>query len=905
MRIEEKVMRGIADFVIKRYKLIPFIAVALFILSIIAAFNIDMKTEMKDMLPDDNPQIQSYIEIYDEFQGGSLILITVEGNDKKQMIDCAEDFVKETRSREDIMKYVKAINLKTERDFAINWGLMLQKAKDIKQTKKMFSKLNLLPFLDSLNNSFEETYTGDEAEEDIETSKQENEATVMLNQMETFFVLLRQYLEDPKTVPVKEQGKILADTFLYGNLYNFCPDNSMLMFSISPNFDYMQIEKMNDMMKSIRQVVAKMQKQYPGLFVSYSGDMAVGADEMTAMSFDMAVPALVALVLMVILFAFSFTQLRAIAFSLIALIFGIVYTYGLIGITSKEINLMTSAMAVLLLGLGIDYGIQVLTNFTTYRRDGYPAEEAMRNTYIKSGMGTFLAALTTAIGFFVLALTGSKTFSQFGFVMGMGIVSCYAAMTFILPSLLLWFGKKELTSSRIPTLSYNFITKLGLFTNKRKLGTLILSAIITIGLFAMIFRNEFDYDLMNMEPQDMPSIIQYNKIEDKYSMNPFTNMVIAEDLDEARIFTRALEKERLIAEVTSLATMIPTDREQEARLREIAKIRNMPERITARTYTSADIKEFAEQVQRVEYNIIEMGDLSVAGLGEDNKITRKRNEIIREIYGAEVGKPGKEVFQRLIKLVKSDPSLYAARLTRLDKYFAGEMNRIVSNMTKINRKITIADLPKDAVNAMLHEDGKRNLVTAYPRKGLLKDIKDMERLNKRIHKISPKITGTTLLITEWMDEMLPSSRKAAVYIFITVFIFMLLTFRNLKYSILASIPLLIGMIWMLGIHPLLGLKFNFLNYAFIPMVIGMGIDFGIHLVHRFITENGDIETTYKYTGKAVFLSAATTMIGFSSLALVGSYPAIASIGSILFLGIGACLLTSLIILPALLKKKKD
>ncbi len=85
----------------------------------------------------------------------------------------------------------------------------------------------------------------------------------------------------------------------------------------------------------------------------------------------------------------------------------------------------------------------------------------------------------------------------------------------------------------------------------------------------------------------------------------------------------------------------------------------------------------------------------------------------------------------------------------------------------------------------------------------------------------------------------------------------------------------------------------------------MGIDFGIHLVHRFITENGDIETTYKYTGKAVFLSAVTTMIGFGSLALIGSFPSISSIGLILFLGIGACLLSSLIILPALLNKKKD
>jgi predicted RND superfamily exporter protein len=114
------------------------------------------------------------------------------------------------------------------------------------------------------------------------------------------------------------------------------------------------------------------------------------------------------------------------------------------------------------------------------------------------------------------------------------------------------------------------------------------------------------------------------------------------------------------------------------------------------------------------------------------------------------------------------------------------------------------------------------------------------------------------------------------------------------------------MIWMLGIYPLFGLKLNMVNVIVIPLIIGMGIDFGIHIAHRYKTE-GNIGTTYRYTGKGVFLSALTTMIGFGSLGLVGSFPAIASLGSILFFGITACLITTLVILPALLSfiKKKD
>ncbi|MDO9549002.1 MAG: MMPL family transporter, partial [Candidatus Marinimicrobia bacterium] len=122
--------------------------------------------------------------------------------------------------------------------------------------------------------------------------------------------------------------------------------------------------------------------------------------------------------------------------------------------------------------------------------------------------------------------------------------------------------------------------------------------------------------------------------------------------------------------------------------------------------------------------------------------------------------------------------------------------------------------------------------------------------------------------------------------------------------VFASVPLVIGMIWMAGIFPLLGQKFNLVNIMVVPLVIGMGIDFGIHIAHRFKTER-NIETVYRYTGKGVFLSALTTMIGFGSLGLIGRFGSVNSMGRILFIGILACLLTTLIILPALLSFDKS
>ncbi len=74
----------------------------------------------------------------------------------------------------------------------------------------------------------------------------------------------------------------------------------------------------------------------------------------------------------------------------------------------------------------------------------------------------------------------------------------------------------------------------------------------------------------------------------------------------------------------------------------------------------------------------------------------------------------------------------------------------------------------------------------------------------------------------------------------------------------------------------------------LPLIIGIGIDYGIHVVHRFTVDNS-IEEVLRHTGKAVFLSALATMIGFGSLGAIGTFRGIATLGILLFIGVGACL----------------
>lgn len=190
-----------------------------------------------------------------------------------------------------------------------------------------------------------------------------------------------------------------------------------------------------------------------------------------------------------------------------------------------------------------------------------------------------------------------------------------------------------------------------------------------------------------------------------------------------------------------------------------------------------------EEVQRLEWNLIEIGDLSVTWLGEDNKIVQKRDNMIREILGAETGKPGKEVFQRLISLLEEDPLLYADRLSRLDMSFARAMDALITEMAGVSRAITVSDLPESIRDQLLSNDGTRNLVVAYPHQTIINSENGMRRFADRMSSISPPDyrngSGYALLVGRGNGRF---GQSGGIHL-IVVFLFLLLTFRNLRSSL--------------------------------------------------------------------------------------------------------------------------
>jgi predicted RND superfamily exporter protein len=118
------------------------------------------------------------------------------------------------------------------------------------------------------------------------------------------------------------------------------------------------------------------------------------------------------------------------------------------------------------------------------------------------------------------------------------------------------------------------------------------------------------------------------------------------------------------------------------------------------------------------------------------------------------------------------------------------------------------------------------------------------------------------------------------------------------------VPLAVGSISMLGLMYVLGMKYNYINLIATPIILGIGIDDGVHALHRYREESGAglerVSSSFRLVGKAILLTSLTTMIGFGS---VGIYEmrGMASFGHVLFMGVGTCFIGTIFVLPPMLR----
>jgi hypothetical protein len=209
------------------------------------------------------------------------------------------------------------------------------------------------------------------------------------------------------------------------------------------------------------------------------------------------------------------------------------------------------------------------------------------------------------------------------------------------------------------------------------------------------------------------------------------------------------------------------------------------------------------------------------------------------------------------------------------------------------------DLPTTLRSRFIGVSGKKFRVMVFPKKDIWQRPNQEEFINQLRSKIpADRVTGTPVQLLEYETLLKDSYEQAALYALGAIALMVFFHFRSLFCVLLSLMPVAIGMTWLAGLMGRTGIPFNPANIMTLPLVIGIGVTNGIHILNRF-AEELQPGILARSTGKAVLVSGLTAMTGFGSL-ILGRHQGIQSLGLVMSIGIATCMVAGLTFLPALL-----
>lgn len=225
--------------------------------------------------------------------------------------------------------------------------------------------------------------------------------------------------------------------------------------------------------------------------------------------------------------------------------------------------------------------------------------------------------------------------------------------------------------------------------------------------------------------------------------------------------------------------------------------------------------------------------------------------------------------------------------------------------------LTIDQIPDYLKSRFITRDGEvGRFVIIYPSVGLSDgrksiafkdDIAEVIIDNGKVYHAA----STSIVAASMLDLMRTESPYMVGATFIIIYLFMIFTFRSFRWSLIAMLPLMVGLLWLFGIMMVFDFQFNFYNLVVLPAILGIGEDSGVHLAHRYREEGkNSMWAVLSSTGQHITMGSITTMLGFAGL-IFTSHPGLQSLGIMAVIGIGMTLLTSITFLPALIQWLED
>jgi hopanoid biosynthesis associated RND transporter like protein HpnN len=635
----------------------------------------------------------------------------------------------------------------------------------------------------------------------------------------------------------------------------------------------------------IRQLIQETQSEVPGLNVGLTGEPVLEHDEMAQSQKDTTVASIVSLVLCALIFIYGYNETGRPVKATICLVVGLAYTLAFATATVGHLNILTITFVPILIGLAIDFGVHLVTRYEEELRHGKTEEQALTKAMVYTGQGIFVGALTTAGAFLAMWLTNFKGIQEMGIICGGGLLVCFIPMITLLPVLLLRGRQNVLDHIHHDVERRKRIENLWL---ERPVAVTFIVGTLCVLALSEARKVYFDYNLLNMQSAGMPAVLFEQKLIDSADKSVLYGAVVADSLPQAIELEKQIEKLPTVASngVQSMATYLAEDQTEKLRLIGQIKQQVAPVLFGATDIQPVNIKDFS----RTLYSLYGYLGAALNEIKDGNPKLTAQMVSLREAI---------DNLRR--EMLAGDATARAAHADKLAEFqralFADIRQTFQTLQNQDDRdRLRAADLPTALRNRFVGVTGKY-LLQVYPKYDVWQR-ENQEKFIADLRTIDPNVTGTPVQLYEYTTLLKNSYERAAWYSLIAIAILVFVHFRSFKAVILSLLPVGIGTLWLVGLMGWLDIPFNPANIMTLPLVIGIGVTNGIHILNRFAEERTP-SILSRSTGKAVLVSGLTAIAGFGSL-MLAKHRGIHSLGSVMATGIATCMIAALAFLPALL-----
>jgi predicted RND superfamily exporter protein len=680
-------------------------------------------------------------------------------------------------------------------------------------------------------------------------------------------------------------------------------DGSLFFLMIIPRWDDPSLPVVRDFVGEMRRRARDVQAAHPGFAVAFTGQPATTVEEMDTVRRDTWFTAVVAATGVGLLTFLVFRWKSHALIVLATLGTGIAWAFGAVWLELGYLNLVTSAFISTLVGVGVAYSIHPVSEYEMEEAHTHNPREAVRTAFHRTGAGVAVSAVTTAAAFFSILLMEFPAFAELGLVAGVGVLLCLTAALITLPALLALHGHQrhrleqnlgapagdtapegKRRDGRRSAMDRIWVDR-GADLSGHYPRTVTVSALVLTGLLGWAaWGVGFNTNILDLLPENAESLRYERRMMMEADFSAVFNVVVADDLQQlSAMRDRALEEET-IQRFDSALLFLPREpgRVTEA-LAELAGLLDdvrLPDSVTAPSR-----EELAASFRRLESVLAEASEAAFgAGLGElAGPLESARAEAEAAAESTEQASAGAA-------------AAWGAAQTRLLDWARGALADL--RLSAAQEPPSPENLPSEVRERFITRNG-RFLGYLQPA-GSVFDPEFLDSYVTASRRVDSLSTGFPIVFHRMSARITDGFYRAVAGGAILVTLVLLIDTRSIRDTLLAILPLSMGVVWMLGGMRLLGLSYNFANLMAVPLIIGVGIDNGVHIIHRVHLE-GDrgLRVVMRHTARAIIIASMTTMIGFGSLALA-SHRGLASLGLILLLGVGACLVTSTVVLPNLL-----